>query len=108
MRFLINFTLSIFITIIVFIAMTIMYKKTVIYHGIYMGLSVMLSVPLLSGIIAGFTVKKLNFSSYKLLFPSNSILAGLFVWLFWIAAFPMFIYAWLSVVQKQATLRISS
>jgi hypothetical protein len=68
----------------------------------------MLAIVGITAIWAGIDVKRLNFSNYKLTFPSQSLLAALFLLGFWIVGFPMFFTAWLSVYRKTAQLKPSS
>ena len=51
---------------------------------------------------AAVDVGRLKFADYDVAFPSNGILAVLFVLGFWILGFPMFLAAWLAIVRKTA------
>lgn len=55
-----------------------------------------------TAIWAAVDVGRLRFADYNVAFPSNGILAVLFVLGVWIVGFPMFLAAWFAIVRKTA------
>jgi hypothetical protein len=55
-----------------------------------------------TAIWAAVDVGRLRFADYNVAFPSNGILAVLFVLGAWIVGFPLFLAAWFAVVRKTA------
>jgi len=55
-----------------------------------------------TAIWAAVDVGRLKFADYDVTFPSNGILAVLFVLGVWIVGFPMFLAAWFAIVRKTA------
>ncbi len=55
-----------------------------------------------TAIWAAVDVGRLKFADYDVAFPSNGILAVLFVLGAWIVGFPMFLAAWFAIVRKTA------
>jgi hypothetical protein len=94
-----NVVLAITVTIILFLV-----ALTAAQH---VGFVPLLGIMALTAIWAAIDVGRLKFSDYTVAFPSNGILAVLFVLGFWMVGFPMFLAAWFAIVRKTAKLRVA-
>ena len=93
--------MNIFISIIITISV---FMLNVLVFGRYSQLTVY-ALAVVTAVWAGIEVKRLNFSKYRLSFPSHPFLAIVFVFFVWFVGFPMFLNAWISIMRKTAKVR---